>query len=102
MMTVSNMLASFVREANRKVKQEREKSGNKYEYQVNENHAVGVYKDRLIAVVIEERPGGRRRLMKELVREIERRVVPIRLNREVERKDCHRKARFHHNHKSNC
>jgi ribosome-associated toxin RatA of RatAB toxin-antitoxin module len=102
MMTVSNMLASFVRAADRKVKQEREKKENKYEYQVNVNHAVGVYTDRLIAVVIEERPGVRRRLMKELVREIERRVVPIRTNREVDRKDYHRTARFHHNHKSNC
>jgi len=31
-----------------------------------------------------------------------RRVVPIRLNREVVCKDCKRKAKVHHNHKSNC
>jgi ribosome-associated toxin RatA of RatAB toxin-antitoxin module len=102
MMTISNMLASFVREANRKVKKEREKRGNKYEYQVNVNHAIGVFKDRLIGVVLEERRGRRVRLMKELAREIKRRVVPIRLEREVGRKERPRKARFHHNHKSNC
>jgi hypothetical protein len=102
MMTVSNILASFVRAANRKVKKEREKRGNKYEYQVNVNHAIGVFKDRLLGVVLEEGRGRRVRLMRELVREIKRRVVPIRLEREVGRKERHRKARFHHNHKSNC
>jgi hypothetical protein len=102
MMTVSNMLASFVRAANRRVKKERERRGNKYEYQVNVNHAIGVLKDRLLGVVLEEGRGRRVRLMRELVREIKRRVVPIRLEREVGRKERHRKARFHHNHKSNC
>jgi ribosome-associated toxin RatA of RatAB toxin-antitoxin module len=102
MMTVSNMLASFVREAKWKVRKEREKRGNKYEYQVNVNHAIGVFKDRLIGVVVEEGRGKRVRLMRELAREIKRRVVPIRLEREVGRKEKPRKARFHHNHKSNC
>jgi hypothetical protein len=102
MMTVSNMLASIVRAAKGKVKKEREKRGNKYEYQVNVNHAIGVFKDRLLEVVLEEGGGRRVRLMKELVREIGRRVVPIRLEREVGRKENHRHARFHHNHKSNC
>jgi hypothetical protein len=84
------------------VKKEREKRGNKYEYQVNVNHAIGVFKDRLLGVVLEEGCGRRVRMMKELVREIKRRVVPIRLEREVGRKENSRKARFHHNHKSNC
>ncbi|MDR1468838.1 MAG: transposase, partial [Spirochaetaceae bacterium] len=101
-MTLANMLANLVREAGRKVKKDREKRGNKYEYRVKVNHAVGVLKDRLIGVLLEERPGKRVRFMKELVREIGRRVVPVRLNREVERNKTPRKARFHHNHKSNC
>jgi hypothetical protein len=91
-----------VRAANRKVKKEREKRGNKYEYQVNANHAIGVFKDRLLGVVLEEGRDRRVRLMRELVREIKRRAVPIRLEREVGRKERHRKAQFHHNHKSNC
>ena len=102
MMTVANMLASCLREANRKAKKKREDSGNLYEYKVNVNHAVGVFKDRLIRVIIEENRIARQYLMTELVREMERRVIPIRPNREVARKDCNRKARFHHNHKSNC
>jgi hypothetical protein len=102
MMTVANMLSSFVRAANRKAQKRREGSGNLYEYKVNVNHAVGVFKDQLIRIIIEENSIVRRYLMSGLVRSMERRVVPIRPNREVIRKDCNRKAKFHHNHKSNC
>jgi hypothetical protein len=53
--------------ANRKVREAREGSGNLYEYRVNVNHAVGVYKDRLIEVVMVKRRGVRVQLMRELV-----------------------------------
>jgi hypothetical protein len=102
MVTVANMVASCVREANRKANKKREGQGNKYEYQVNVNHAIGVFKDQWIRVVIEEDRIARRYLMSDLVRSMERRVVPIRPNREVVRKECARKAKFPHNHKSNC
>jgi hypothetical protein len=90
-----------MRQADIGVQREREGGENNYEYQVNMNHAVGVFKDRLLEVVITENRRARRRLMKELVREMERRVIPLRLNREVERKKCPRNARVHHNLKSN-
>ena len=102
MMTAANMLASLVREANRTARKKRKKQETLYEYRVNVNHAVGVFKDRLIRVIIEEDRIARQYLMKETVRQMERRVVPIRPNRGVIRKGCHRKAKFHYNHKSNC
>jgi hypothetical protein len=102
MMTVANMLASLVREANRTARKKRKEQETLYEYRVNVNHAVGVFKDRLIRVIIEEDHIARQYLMKEMVRQMERRVVPIRPNRDVIRKGCHRKAKFHYNHKSNC
>jgi hypothetical protein len=102
MMAVANMLASLVREANRKAKKKRAGQGNKYEYNVNVNHAVGVFKDRLIRVLIEEDRITRRYLMSELVRRMERRVVPVRPNRNAARKKHRRNAKFHYNHKSNC
>ena len=102
MMAVANMAASCVREANRNAKKKREWNGNRYGHQVNVNHAIGAFNDRLIRVIIEEDRIARRYLMSELVRCMERRVVPIRPNRDVVRKDCNRKAKFHHNHKSNC
>jgi len=101
-MTIANMLSSCIRRAEEKVKKEREGRGNKYEYRVNVNHAIGVFKDRIIRVVVEEDRITRHYLMKELVRQMELRVVPVRPNREVTRKKCNRKAKFHHNHKSNC
>ena len=41
LMTVANMVASLVREARKKG----EGKGNKDEYEVNMNHAIGVYKE---------------------------------------------------------
>jgi hypothetical protein len=102
MMTVANMLASCVREANREAEKERKGRGNRYEYRVNVNHAIGVFKDCLIRVIIEDDRITRGYLMSELVRRMKRRVVPVRPNRDVVRKAHNRKARFHHNHKSNC
>jgi hypothetical protein len=58
MMTVSNIMGHFMREANREVQKAREGSGNRYEYRVHVNHAVGVYQDRLIAVVMAKGRGA--------------------------------------------
>ena len=102
MMTVSNMLASCLREANDKIKKEQAKKGNRYEYRSNVNHAVGVMKDRLIGILIADDLLTRKYLYRELVSEIKRRVVPVRPNREVPRKEYLKKPHFHHNHKSNC
>jgi hypothetical protein len=54
MMTVSNMLASCVREANGKIRKEQAQKENRYEYQANVNHAIEVLKDRLIEILIAE------------------------------------------------
>jgi hypothetical protein len=106
MMTVANMLAGALREANRKIARKRAKKGKKkekrYEYIANVNHAVGVLKDRLIGILAAENSRTRRRLYRELVSEIKRRIVPVRPNREVARKEYLKKPHFHHNHKSNC
>jgi hypothetical protein len=102
MMTVSNMLASCLREANGKIKKEQAKKENRYEYRANVNHAIGVLKDRLIGVLITDDLTTRKYLYRELVSELKRRLVPLRPNRKVSRKEYLRKPHFHHNHKSNC
>jgi hypothetical protein len=102
MMTVANMLASALREANRKIARSRTKKECRYECRANVNHAVGVLKEQLIGILIAENSLTRRRLYRELVSEIKRRIVPIRPNREVARKEYLKKPHFHHNHKSNC
>jgi hypothetical protein len=87
MMAVTNIMGHFIREANR------EGSGNLYEYRVNVNHAVGVYKDCLIGVAMVKGRAVRIRLMRELVEEIQRQVVPLREGREVPRKRTSRATR---------
>jgi hypothetical protein len=52
-------------------------------------HKVGYFVDRLY-------------LYNEPVGEMRRRLVPVRPNREVRRKEYLKKPHFHHNHKSNC
>jgi hypothetical protein len=101
MMTVSNMPAGSLREANEKILKGKTKR-RKYEYRANVNHAAGVLKDRLIGILITDDRLARKYLYQELVSEIRRRVVPVRPNREVLRKEYLRKPHFHHNHKSNC
>jgi hypothetical protein len=100
MMTVSNMPASGLGEANEKIRKGKTEQ-RRYEYRANVNHAVGVLKDRLIGILIAE-DSFARKYYREPVWEIRRRVVPVRPNREVARKEYQRKPHFHHNHKSNC
>jgi hypothetical protein len=102
MMTVSNMLSSGLREANEKIPKGTTKKKRRYEYRANVNHAVGVLKDQLIGLLITDDSLTRKYLYRELVSEIRRRIVPIRPNREVPRKEYLKKPHFHHNHKSNC
>jgi hypothetical protein len=101
MMTVSNLLSSSLREANEKIPKGKTKK-RRYEYRANVNHAVGVLKDRLIGILITDDSLTRKYLYRELVSEIRWRIVPVRPNREVPRKEYLKKPHFHHNHKSNC
>jgi hypothetical protein len=101
MVTVSNLLSSSLREANGKIPKGKTES-RRYEYRANVNHAVGVLKDRLIGILIADDSLAREYLYRELVSEIRWRIVPVRPNREVPRKEYLKKPHFHHNRKSNC
>jgi hypothetical protein len=86
MMTVSNMLASSLREANRKGEKAAGTKERKYECRANANHAVGALKGRLIGMLMADDRFVSKHLYGELAGEIKRRVVPLRPNREVRRK----------------
>jgi hypothetical protein len=101
-MTAVSMLSSALREANRNTGKEGKQKGLNYEYRANVNHAAGVLKDRLIGILIAGDPFVRHCLVEDLVSEIKRRVVPVRPDRKVRRKEYLKKPCFHHNHKSNC
>jgi hypothetical protein len=102
MMTVSNMLSSTLREANKTIQEETGKQERKYEYRADVNHAVGVLKDRLIGIPITDDSLTRKYLYREPVKEIKGRIVPIRPDRKIPGKEYLKKPHFHHNHKSNC
>jgi hypothetical protein len=101
-MKSDRLLESCLREANEKAKQDREGKENKYEYKLNFNHAVGAFKDQLIKIVMAEDPLVGKHLMEEMILDMKRKVIPIRLNRDVPRKIHLKKPHFHHKHKSNC
>jgi hypothetical protein len=100
-MTLSNRGAALREEAQEGVEEEREGKGNEYEYEVNGNQGIGDLKYKLIGMVAEEDEEKRGRMYERIIARMERSVVPVRPNRSVPRKPP-RKARFHHNHKSNC
>jgi hypothetical protein len=100
-MTLTNIAAGLYEEAQEEVEEEQRGKGNKWKYQVNVNHEVGVLKDRLILILLEDDREKREGMFEEVVKLLKKRLIPIRPNRSIPRRPP-RKVKFHHNHKSNC
>ena len=100
-MLLTNFAADFFTEAQEGVDREQEGRGNKHRYKVNVNHEIGVMKDRLILCLLEDDANKRSEMFQEMIDLLKKRLIPIRPNRSFPRKNP-RKAKFHHNHKSNC
>jgi hypothetical protein len=88
-------------EAQELVEEDQRGRENKWEYQVNVNHEIGVIKDRLIVLLLEDDRKKRGVMFEEMIGLLKRRIIPIRPNRSFPR-ELPRKVKFHHNHKSNC
>jgi len=99
-MLLTNLATEFINEAQEIVEENQKGKGNKYEYKVNVNHTIGVLKDRLIQTLCEEDSKRRGEMFEEIINLLEKRIIPIRPNRSFPR--TRRKAKFHHNQKSNC
>jgi hypothetical protein len=100
-MVITNLAADLSFEAQEIMDKEQAKKENKYQYQVNVNHSIGVLKDRLIQTLLEDDEKKRGQMFDEIIYLLNKKPVPIRPNRSNPR-TIPRKARFHHNHKSNC
>jgi hypothetical protein len=100
-MLLTNLAADFFTEAQEEVEKEQKGKENKYKYKVNVNHEIGVLKDRLILAMLEDDDRKRGEKFQEIVDLLQKRLIPIRPNRSNPRA-IPRKAKFHHNHKSNC
>jgi hypothetical protein len=101
-MVLANLAADYFQEAQAQVEAEQERKENKYHYQVNVNHEIGVLKDRLVKTLLENDDRKRGAMFDEIINLLKKRLIPIRPNRSVPRIAYPRKAKFHHNHKSNC
>ena len=100
-MVLTNLAADFFADAQEAAEKEHKKKENKYRYQVNVNHEIGVLKDRLIQTMLEDDNKKRGEMFDKIITLLQKRLIPIRPNRSFPR-TTPRKARFHHNHKSNC
>lgn len=98
----SIMLAAAFWEAQEIVDEERNSNPDtKYEYKVNMAQAVSILRDYLIPAILANTKRKRTRLFVKMRRLMADSVIPIRPNRVVQRKTNNRKAKFHHNRKSN-
>jgi hypothetical protein len=100
-MVLTNLAAELFQEAQEALDSEQEKKENKYWYQINVNHEIGVLKDRLILTLLEDNNEKRSELYDEIIDCLKIKAIPIRPNRSLPR-TIPRKSRFHHNHRSNC
>jgi hypothetical protein len=99
--TLTKIAGGLYEEAQEEVEEGQRGKGNKWKYQVNVNHEVGVLKDRLVLMLLEKEEKVRGAMFEEIVKLLKFRLIPIRPNRSVPRGQA-RKVKFHHNHKSNC
>lgn len=100
---LSNMIAVAVRESQKVIDfaAATGKQVNKYAYKVNRNHAVGVFKDRFIAALLEDDPHKRDKKVARVLALLAKEKTPIRPGRSVPRNPNPRDANFYHNTKSN-
>ena len=101
-MIMSNAVAVACWDAQQIVDEQREDKDNKYEYHVNVNHAIGVFKDRFIRAMLETNPRKRAREAKRILFLLTKNAVPTRPDRSVPRNKAPRRAKFRHNRKANC
>jgi hypothetical protein len=99
---LQNAVVVAANEAQPNVEEERQYKQNKYEYKVDINHAVGVFKDKFIGAMLIDDPDKRAEQLLSIITQLTKKVVPKRPNRSIPRNPCPRRANFHFNQKSNC
>ncbi len=97
-MTVANLVAIAKMEADEKIMESRKNKNNKYEYVANVNFIIGSIKDLLVIYTLFQNEPIGMRAMVQLLKTVQKCVVPIRPNRSFPRK-LPRKAKFHFNSK---
>ena len=99
-MLLANVASVAKAEADGKVQTKRDGKRNKYPYQANVNNAIASLRSRFADAVFCPDPSLRTTRVDAIIREIAASAVPKRPGRNVPRKKA-RKAKYHHNKKSN-
>ena len=99
-MLLANVASVAKAEADGKVQTKRAGRANQYQYQTNVNNAIASLRNRFANAVFCPDPSLRASRVDAIIREIAASVVPKRPDRNVPRKKA-RKAKYHHNKKSN-
>ncbi len=89
---VSNMLQAFINEREEEIEQEKYKNKMK----INNNMSVGIFKNSMIYILLEENGRKREQMMDKLGEALKRYIVPIKTNRKNERTN-NPKNRYHTN-----
>ena len=99
-MLLANVASVAKAESDGKVQAKRKGKTNKYQYQTNVNNAIASLRNRFADAVFCPDPSLRATRVDAIIREIAASAVPRRPDRNVPRKKA-RKAKYHHNKKSN-
>lgn len=75
---VYNMIQDIRKTADEEATKTGKKNGNKYPMHTNENQAIGLFKECMIKIVLEDNLLKRVRMLEELQKEMENHVLPIR------------------------
>lgn len=98
----STMLMVMEEDVDEQIRKEREGKQNKYEYQVNRNKFIGIMRDDLIHAFTAKTQVTLILRMNKIMKRAQTFVCPIKGDRTAPRAKNKRKAKYHHNLKSNC
>jgi hypothetical protein len=101
-MFITNVIAAAAHDAQPQADAARLGKNNKYKYNINMNELIGILKDWLFSALLTHSNKKRNEIIKYIINEIAKYVVPDRTNRSVPRNPYPRQSKFHHNRKCNC
>ena len=85
-MYLSNMVSLAKMDANAIIMEENKDKSLKYEYKVNVNILIGKLKNSLVSMLLQKSPRKRSKILKKIMEEISRNIIPIRPERKFVRR----------------
>ncbi|MCY6355003.1 IS4 family transposase [Clostridium sp. ZS2-4] len=85
-MYLSNMVSLAKLDANAIIQENNDDKNLKHEYKVNTNILIGKLKNSLVIMLLEKSPRKRSKILNKIMKEISRNIIPIRSDRQYERR----------------